>query len=149
MSDIGRNKRTFFEYEILEKFECGIVLTGSEVKSLRRHAFSFSDSYVRIAQGQARLHNFHISEYPQANIQNHEALRQRELLLHHKEIRKLERATHEQGNTIVPLRVYTKDALIKFEIALCRGKKNYDKRQDIKKHESNRAMEQELKKQGR
>ena len=132
------NKKARFNYFIDETLECGIELQGTEVKSLRENRFSFGDSYARINDGQLYLIGFHISPYPFGNLHNHEPERERKLLVHKEEIRKLRKKVEEKGFTLVPIKVYLKNGLIKVELGICRGKKLYDKRETIKQRDLER-----------
>ena len=132
------NKKARFNFFIDETLECGIELQGTEVKSLRENRFSFGDSYARIKEGQLYLIGFHISPYPFGNLHNHEPERERKLLVHKEEIRKLRKKVEEKGFTLVPIKVYLKNGLIKVELGICRGKKLYDKREAIKQRDLER-----------
>ena len=132
------NKKARFNFFIDETLECGIELQGTEVKSLRENRFSFGDSYARIKEGQLYLIGFHISPYPFGNLHNHEPERERKLLAHKEEIRKLRKKVEEKGFTLVPIKVYLKNGLIKVELGICRGKKLYDKRETIKQRDLER-----------
>ncbi|MBR4376757.1 MAG: SsrA-binding protein SmpB [Spirochaetia bacterium] len=132
------NKKARFNFFIDETLECGIELQGTEVKSLRENRFSFGDSYARIKDGQLYLVGFHISPYPFGNLHNHEPDRDRKLLVHKEEIRKLRKKVEEKGFTLVPIKVYLKNGLIKVELGICRGKKLYDKRETIKQRDLER-----------
>ena len=132
------NKKARFNFFIDETLECGIELQGTEVKSLRENRFSFGDSYARIKDGQLYLVGFHISPYPFGNLHNHEPDRDRKLLVHKEEIRKLRKKVEEKGFTLVPIKVYLKNGLIKVERGICRGKKLYDKRETIKQRDLER-----------
>ena len=132
------NKKARFNYFIDETLECGIELQGTEVKSLRENRFSFGDSSARIKEGQLYLIGFHISPYPFGNLHNHEPERERKLLVHKEEIRKLRKKVEEKGFTLVPIKVYLKNGLIKVELGICRGKKLYDKRETIKQRDLER-----------
>ena len=132
------NKKARFNYFIDETLECGIELQGTEVKSLRENRFSFGDSYARIKEGQLYLIGFHISPYPFGNLHNPEPERERKLLVHKEEIRKLRKKVEEKGFTLVPIKVYLKNGLIKVELGICRGKKLYDKRETIKQRDLER-----------
>jgi SsrA-binding protein len=138
---IAKNKKAFFEYHIEEKIEAGLSLMGSEVKSLRDSKASLSDSYVVIKGGEAYLLHMHIAPYSSASIFNHEPKRPRKLLLHKKQIRKLDAALRQKGLTIVPTMLYFKKGRAKAEIALAKGKKKYDKREAIKKREEKIKIE--------
>lgn len=136
-----KNKKARFEYHILDNFEAGIVLQGTEVKSLRAGNVNFMDSYVKISKGEAILCNLHISEYKFGNIMNHDPKRDRKLLLHKKEIKKIEAKIQEKGLTIIPLSIYLKNGFFKVEIGVCKGKKLYDKRQTIKERNIDRQLD--------
>jgi SsrA-binding protein len=135
---IASNKKAFHDYFILQKFEAGVALTGTEVKSLRDGKANIKDSYVIFKGGEALLFNAHISPYSHGNLQNHEPERSRKLLLHKREIEKLHVQVVEKGLTVVPLRLYFKGGKVKVEIAVVRGKKLYDKRETEKKRELDR-----------
>ena len=138
------NRKARHDYEVLDTFEAGIVLKGSEVKSLRLGNANLQDSYAYLKEGEVWLSGMHISPYEQANILNHDPLRERKLLLHKKEIRKLVGKTSEKGLTLIPLKVYFKSGRAKAEIGLCRGKRSYDKRAAIAKRESEREMRRQF-----
>jgi SsrA-binding protein len=142
---ICSNKKAYHEYFIEEKFEAGMVLQGTEVKSLRMGKANLNDSFAMVKNGEAYLHNLHISPYDFGNRQNHDPDRMRKLLLHKKEIVKLFGSVREQGYSIVPLRLFFKDGLVKVEVGLGKGKKLYDKREDLKKKDHKRDMAQALK----
>jgi SsrA-binding protein len=135
---IASNKKAFHDYFVLQKAEAGVALTGTEVKSLRDGKANIKDSYVIIKNGEAFLFNAHISPYSHGNLQNHEPERNRKLLLHRREIEKLNEQVVEKGLTVVPLRLYFKGGKVKVEIAVVRGKKLYDKRETEKKRELDR-----------
>ncbi|MDR3153145.1 MAG: SsrA-binding protein SmpB [Deltaproteobacteria bacterium] len=137
---ICRNRKASFEYEIGERFEAGLVLTGTEVKSLRMGKASLLDAYARTSRGEAFLIGAHISPYSQAFYGNHDPLRKRKLLLHAKEIRRLEGKTQEKGRSLIPLRMYFKNGKAKVELALARGKKTHDKRHAIREADTRREM---------
>jgi SsrA-binding protein len=141
---IAQNKKARHDYLILDTFEAGLVLTGTEVKSLRMGRASLVDGFAQLDGGEAWLHNVHIPEYTQGTWTNHSARRRRKMLLHRAEIEKLVHKTQETGHTIVPLALYFKDGRAKVEIALAKGKKEYDKRQTLRekqdRRESDRAM---------
>jgi SsrA-binding protein len=143
--DIAVNRRARFDYLIEETYEAGLVLQGSEVKSLREGRANLSDSYARIIRGEAVLINAHINPYFAASRFNHEPTRTRKLLLHKKEIERLAGKTHERGLTLVPLRLYFKDGRAKIELGLARGKKLYDKRESLRKKAAQREVERSLK----
>ncbi len=144
--NIAVNRKATHEYEIVEKFEAGISLLGSEVKSAREGNVNIKDAYVDLRSGEAILLNAHISPYFNAGINNHEPLRNRKLLLHRQELKKLVKKTTQRGFTVIPLRMYfTKKGLIKVEIALAKGKHSYDKKQALKERDQKRDMARELK----
>jgi len=142
---ICNNKKAYHDYFIEEKFEAGMVLQGTEVKSLRMGRATMGDSFAMVKSGEAFLHNLHISPYDFGNRENHDPERMRKLLLHKKEIVKLFSKVREQGYSIVPLRMYFKDGLVKVEMGLAKGKKLYDKREDMKKKDHKRDIAQALK----
>src|SRR3954451_8106873 len=139
------NRRAFHEYEILESIEAGIELTGTEIKSIRAGKLNLRDSYARVQNGEAWLYNMHISPYDQGNRWNHEPLRPRRLLLHRGEIGRLAAKSQEQGLTLVPLRMYAKKGNAKLELAVVRGKRQYDKRAAIAERESKRDLDRAVK----
>ena len=141
---IARNRRARHEYHIEDVFEAGLVLTGTEVKSLRAGRASLSDGFAQISDHEAWLHNVHIPEYAQGNWTNHEPRRTRKLLMHRKEIDKLAAETAERGLTLVPLSLYFKDGKVKVELALARGKRTYDKRHDLARKDAAREVERAL-----
>lgn len=143
---VARNRHAYHQYAVLEKFEAGISLQGTEVKSIRMHnAISLKESYVDFNKGEAWLVGARISPYLQGNINNHDPDRPRKLLLHKREISRLERKVLEKGLTVAPLSIYFKKGRIKLEIGLCRGKHLFDKRETIKKRESDRQMQRAIK----
>jgi len=142
---IVRNRKAHHDYEILERFEAGVSLMGSEVKSMRLGKVNVSDSYAAIVAGQVFLKNLHISSYAMATTDSHEPLRPRQLLLHKREIRKLIKATETRGLTLVPLALYFKNGKVKIELAIARGRKKYDKREALAKRESERDMQRAAK----
>lgn len=142
---IANNKKAYHDYFIEETYEAGIALHGTEVKSLRMGKCSVKESFVRIEKGEVYVYNMHISPYEKGNIFNKDPLRTRKLLLHKSEIRKMTGAIAQKGYTIVPLKVYLKGSLVKVEIGLARGKKLYDKRQDIAKKDQRREAERNYK----
>ncbi len=142
---IANNKKAYFDYFIEDKFEAGISLYGTEIKSLRMGKCSIKEAYVRIDRGEVFIYGMHISPYEKGNIFNKDPLRSRKLLLHKSEINKLSGKISEQGYTIAPLQVYLKGSLIKVEIGLAKGKKLYDKRQDIAKKDQRREAEKDFK----
>ena len=140
-----QNRKARYLFHFLDKWEVGIVLQGTEVKSLRDGKANLKDSYARIEAGEIFLYQFHISQYDKGSIYNHHPLRKRKLLMHKKEIRKLKGRVEEKGLTLVPLRVYFARGKAKIELALAKGKKSYDKRADIAKRDSDRDIEREFK----
>ncbi|MBS4208434.1 SsrA-binding protein SmpB [Bacillus sp. FJAT-50079] len=138
---IAQNRKANHDYFIEETYEAGIVLQGTEIKSIRAGRINLKDSFARIHQGEVFLHNAHISPYEQGNRYNHEPLRTRKLLLHKKQINKLIGETKEQGYTLVPIKVYLKNGFAKVLIGLGKGKKQYDKRDDLKRKEAKRDIE--------
>lgn len=142
--DVATNRRAGFRYNLLERVECGIVLTGTEVKSLRDGAVQLKDAYATVRDGEVWLMGMYIAPYGPAARENHEPERPRKLLLHRGEIDRLLGRTQERGLTLVPTRVYFSGARAKVEIALARGKDVYDKRQAIRKRETKREVEREL-----
>ncbi|MBN2801214.1 MAG: SsrA-binding protein SmpB [Deltaproteobacteria bacterium] len=134
------NRAARHEYEIVDRFEAGLALLGSEVKSLRGGRGNLKEAFVRLDGREAFLVGCHISPYPWANRENHDPTRQRKLLLNRSELLKLKRGTAEKGMTVVPLRLYLKGSKIKLEIALARGRKSHDKRQAIKERDAQREM---------
>ena len=142
---VANNKKAYHDYFILETFEAGIALSGTEVKSIRMGKCSIKEAFVRVEKGEVFIYGMHISPYEKGNIFNKDPLRVRKLLLHRSEINKLLGKTKEQGITIMPLKVYLKRSLVKVEIGLARGKKLYDKRQDIAKKDQKREAQREFK----
>lgn len=141
---VATNRKARHEYLILDTYEAGLVLHGSEIKSIRAGQISLAQAYVSIDGQNVWLVNAHIAPYDQASHFNHDPLRQRKLLLHRAEIRKIWENVRQKGNTIVPLRVYLKDGLAKIEIAVAKGKKLYDKRAEIAKRDVERDLERQL-----
>jgi len=141
---IARNRRARHEYFILETFEAGIALHGSEIKSIRAGQISLAEAFVRVDGKEAWLEDAHIAPYEQASIYNHEPRRPRKLLLHSSEIRKLWNTVRQKGVTIIPLSVYLKKGKAKVEIGVAKGKKLYDKRAEIAKRDSQRDIERNL-----
>ena len=142
---IASNKKALHDYFVLQKYEAGLALTGTEVKSLRGGKANLKDSYVTFKNDEAYLFGLHISPYSHGNLQNHDPERTRKLLLHRREIEKLHVDVTEKGLTIVPLRLYFKGSKVKAEIAVVRGKKQYDKRETEKKREAEREAQQAMK----
>lgn len=144
--NIAKNRRALHEHEILETYEAGIVLSGTEVCSLRENNCQLTDCFALIRDGEVWLHNLHISPYSHGNLANPDPDRKRKLLLHRKQIRTLQEAVRERGMALVPLRMYfAQNGLVKVELAVARGKKTYDKRQDMAKRDAKREIERALK----
>jgi SsrA-binding protein len=146
---ICNNKKAYHDYFIEEKFEAGLVLQGTEVKSLRAGKANLNDSFMLVRDGEAYLHNLNISQYEFGNRQNHQPDRNRKLLLHRHEIDRLYGKIREKGLSVIPLRLYFKNGLVKVEIGLAKGKKLYDKREDMKAKDSQREVAQALKTRNR
>lgn len=144
-SDLVANRKAFYHFEILETFEAGIALQGTEIKSLRDHGGSLQEAYVKVIRQEVWLVGCHISPYRFGNVHNHEERRDRKLLLHKREIERLKSATQEKGLTIVPLAMYLKNGYVKVKIGLAKGKKTFDKRESIKERDVKRSMQQALK----
>jgi SsrA-binding protein len=149
VEQVAVNRRALHEYEVLELFEAGLALMGSEIKSVRQGRVQLREAYARPERGELWLLNAHISQYAPAGPNGHEPTRPRKLLLHKTQIRQLSKAVEEQGLTIVPLRLYLKDGLAKVELALVRGRKRYDKRAVIAKRESQREIARALRRKDR
>jgi len=141
---VAKNRKASHEYFLLERYEAGLALMGSEIKSIRAGQISLKEAYVRVDGQEAWLMDAHVAPYDQASYTNHEPRRPRKLLLHRSEIRHLWEDVRQKGVTIIPLRVYLKDGLAKVEIAVAKGKKLYDKRQDIAKRDAEREIERQL-----
>ena len=146
---ICNNRKAFHEYFVEEKLEAGMVLTGTEVKSLRLGKANLNDAFALIRNGEAFLNNLHISPYDFGNRMNHDPDRMRKLLLHRKEINRLHGKVREQGYSLIPLRLYFKEGLAKVELGLAKGKKLYDKREDLKSKDQKREVALALKSRGR
>lgn len=148
--DIARNRKALHDYEVLETYEAGIALTGTEVRSLRDNHCQLTDCFALIRHGEVWLHGVHIPPYAFGNIANPDSDRKRKLLLHKNQIRKLEQQTKEKGMALVPLKMYfNKSSIVKVELAVCRGKKNYDKRAAMAERDSKREIERALKERSR
>ena len=141
---IAQNRRARHDYDLLERFEAGLVLTGTEIKSIRDHKVSLQNSFVQVRNGEAWLVDANIAPYVHGNRENHEPTRPRKLLLHRREIGKLMDAVATKGITLIPLRVYLKKGRAKLEFAIARGKKLYDKRQDLARQDARRQVERAL-----
>ena len=145
VKNITVNRKAKHEYSIIQTFETGIVLVGTEVKALREGKANLVDGYAKLKDSEVWLVNLHISEYSQGNLNNHDPRRERKLLLNKSEIRKLVGKTKEKGLTLIPLRLYFKKGKVKLELALAKGKKVYDKRRDIAKRDFERDQERKIK----
>jgi SsrA-binding protein len=141
---VARNRKAFHEYHILDTYEAGIVLVGPEVKSIRAGKVSLAEAFARVDGTEAFLHGMHISPYGPASLWNVEPTRTRKLLLNRREIRKLIGATQQEGFTLVPLELYLKDGYVKVALALARGKKQFDKREDLRKRDAQREMQRAI-----
>ena len=139
---VASNRRARYEFFIEDSLEVGLVLTGTEVKSIRQAKVNLKESHATIEDGEVYINNMNISPYEQGNIQNVDPIRKRKLLLHKRQIRKLQQATQLKGYTLIPLSLYIKDGKVKMELATAKGKKLYDKREDIAKKDSERRMKQ-------
>lgn len=146
---IAQNRRARHDFELLELYEAGLVLTGTEIKSVRDHRVNLKGSFVRVRDGELWLMEANIAEYTYGNRENHEPTRPRKLLMHRREINKLAGKLQGSGLTIVPTRLYLKDGRAKLEIALARGKKQYDKREDLAKRDAQRNIDRSLKQRTR
>ena len=146
---ITSNKKATFEYHIEERFEAGLVLTGTEVKSLRAGKANLQEAYCNVESGEMILRGCHIAPYDHGNRANHDPIRTRKLLLHRREIEKLDKAARQKGYTIVPVKLYFKNGRAKIEIGLGKGKKLYDKRADIAERDSNRRLDRLKSEMGR
>lgn len=145
---VATNRKAYHNYHIGERVEAGIALTGTEIKSLRAGRVSLGDAYVQPEAGELWLQNAHIARYDAASYMSHEPRRKRKLLLHRKQIDSLTSQVVEKGFTLVPLKIYIKDSLAKVEVALAKGKKLYDKREAIARHDAEREMERAIKRRG-
>jgi SsrA-binding protein len=148
-SNIAENRKAFHDYHLLETFEAGLVLLGTEVKAIREGGVNLRDSFARVEGGEVFLYNVHIRSYSHRGYADHEPLRRRKLLLHKREIRKLIGKTVEKGMTLVPTRLYFKDGRVKVAVSLAKGKQAYDKRETIKKREADRETRAAVKSRGR
>lgn len=141
---VAENRKARHDYFVEEKLEAGIILTGTEIKSIRAGRVNLKDSYAEIIGREVWLNHMHISPYEQGNRFNHDPLRKRKLLLNRSEIAKLTGKVQQQGMTLIPLKIYLKQGLAKIDLGLCKGKKTYDKRDDIAKRDAKRDMERDL-----
>ncbi len=144
MADLARNKKAFHDYEVLEKMEAGIALVGTEVKSCRAREVSLQEAFAVVENGEVILRSMHISPYKAGNRFNHEPKRDRKLLLHKNEIRKLHQQVNQKGLTLVPLAMYLRRGKVKISLGVCRGKTRGDKRDSLKRREDNRAMQRAM-----
>jgi SsrA-binding protein len=144
-SSIAENRKAFHDFHLLETFEAGLVLLGTEVKAIREGRVNLRDSFARVEDGEVFLYNVHISPYSHRGYADHEPLRRRKLLLHRDEIRKLIGKTVEKGMTLVPVRLYFKNGRVKVAVSLAKGKKDYDKRETIKRRETERETRAAIK----
>jgi SsrA-binding protein len=144
-SSIAENRKAFHDFHLMETFEAGLVLLGTEVKAIREGRVNLRDSFARVEDGEVFLYNVHISPYSHRGYADHEPLRRRKLLLHRDEIRKLVGKTVEKGMTLVPVRLYFKDGRVKVAVSLAKGKKDYDKRETIKRREADRETRAAIK----
>ncbi len=145
---VATNRKAYHDYHVGETYEAGIALTGTEIKSVRQGMVSLRDSFARVENGEVFLYNMNVSAYEAGNRFNHEPGRTRKLLLHKSEIRKLATKTQEKGFTLIPLKVYLKGGRAKVELALAKGKRLYDKREDIKKRDVMRQVDRVIKDRG-
>ena len=141
---IAQNRKAFHDYFVEEKLECGIALFGTEVKSIRQGKVNLKESWAQIRKGEIWVEGMHISPYEQGNIFNRDPLRSKKLLLHRKEIRKLDSMVMKQGFTLVPLELYFRDGRVKVQLGLCKGKKLHDKRDDMARRDSDREIQRAL-----
>ena len=146
---VSKNRRAHFDYHLGERFEAGLVLTGTEIKSIRNNKADLKRAYARPDNGEIWLLDMHVSPYEQGNRENHDPERPRKLLLNRREIFKIQKAMNEKGVTLIPTRLYLKNGLAKVEIAIATGKKNYDKRQAVAKKDANRQIQRTLKERNR
>lgn len=142
---VAVNRKAYHDYSVDETFECGIELKGTEVKAVKAGMISFPDSFALVENGEVWLRGFRISEYSYSSIFNHDPSRRKKLLLHRQEIRRLKRKVDEKGFTLIPLKFYLKKGLVKVELGLCKGKKLFDKRSDLKDKDSKRELAREFK----
>lgn len=145
VKSVAQNRKAFHDYFILDRYEAGIELCGTEVKSIRAGGVNLKDSFCSIKDGELFVRQMHISPYDKGNIFNRDPMRQRRLLMHKSEIRKLDAKVHQEGLTLIPLSLYFKDSRVKVELGLCQGKKLYDKRQSEAQKDAGRDIERALK----
>ena len=148
-TNIAENRKAFHDFHLLDTFEAGLVLLGTEVKAIREGRVNLRDSFARVEDGEVFIYNVHISPYSHRGYADHEPLRRRKLLLHRSEIKKLIGKTVEKGMTLVPTRLYFKDGRVKVAVSIAKGKKDYDKRETIKKRENDRETRAAVKSRGR
>ena len=141
---IAQNKKARFNYSVEETYECGVVLEGTEVKSVKNGSISFPDAFAEIIKDEVWVRNFHISEYPFSSIFNHDPDRKKKLLLHREEIKRIKRKVEEKGFTLIPMDVYLKKGRVKMTLGICKGKKLFDKRADIKDRDVKRDIAREF-----
>lgn len=146
---LAQNRKAYHDYFIEDTFEAGIVLFGTEIKSIRKGSVNLRDAYAQLDNGEVWLHNMHVSPYEQGNRFNHEPMRPRKLLLHRSEIAKLIGAVKEQGYTLIPTKLYIKNGYCKVQLGLAKGKKLYDKRESAKKRDANREIQRALRERNR
>lgn len=147
---IATNRKAYYDYALEDTFEAGLALLGTEVKALREGRVNLKESFARVDHNEVILHNCHINEYSHGNIMNHNPLRERKLLLHRKEIDRLVAQTQKKGLTLIPLKMYFNDrGIAKIQLALAKGKRQYDRREDIKKREDTREMARAMKEERR
>lgn len=144
LKTVAQNRKARHDYFVEESFECGLELRGTEVKSIRLGKCNLKDSYASVEKGEMWVHGMHISPYEKGNIFNTDPMRPKKLLMHKAEIRKLEQAIMQKGLTLVPLSVYLKQGRMKLQLGLCKGKKNYDKRDDIAKRDAEREIDRSM-----
>ena len=142
---VSVNRKAAHDYFLVERFEAGIVLTGTEIKSIRKGKVQFKDAYITFIKNEAYIKEMHIAPYDHGNIFNHDETRTRKLLLHKKEIKKISEKVNTQGLTLIPLKLYFKNNILKVELGICRGKKNYDKREALKEKDIKRNINKQLK----
>ncbi len=142
---LAQNKKASHDYNITDTIEAGIVLTGTEIKSVRQSKIQVRDGFARVKDGEVWLSGVHIAEYSQGNIYNHEEMRSRKLLMHKKQIQQVEKALQDKGMTFIPLKVYLKNGYAKVLMGLAKGKHDYDKRESIKQNDLNREVKRQLK----
>ena len=145
---VALNRRARYDYSVEESFECGIELKGTEVKSIKEGRISFPDAFAEVRNGEVWLRNFHVAECTFSSVFNHDPDRLKKLLLHAQEIKRIDRRVREKGYTLIPLSVYLKHGLVKIELGLCKGKKLYDKRADIKERDLDRDLRRDFRNRG-